>query len=210
MPVLNDRPETRSCVRAAPRTRRVRVSRFARTPDETLVHMTLQGRQSAFGELVQRYQRLVLTKAYSILHSREDAEDIAQDAFVKAYNTLGALRDPASFPAWLARIAVSTAIDRKRVRKANVSIEDLLEFECQSDTHVSAVEDAEDHNQLLAALRTLREDYREIIELKYLHGMAYQEIAEHLGMTTSAVGEKLTRVRKMLRKAIKRQKHPLD
>ena len=206
MPAVDDRPSTKSRKRRrlAPGTRRIRTSRFVRTTDRSLVKMALAGRDAAFEELVRRHQQRILNKTFGILLSREDAEDATQDTFVKAYATLATLRDPSAFASWLTRIAASTAIDRRRVRKGNASLDDVPDIGSECEGQAVEVEKAEDTARVLAALRNLREDYREIIELKYLHMLSYNEIAERLGMTTTSVGEKLCRVRKMLKRKVVR------
>ena len=192
-------------------TRRFRAGTYLRLTDEELVAKTAQGDPAAYEELVERYQNAARNRAFAVVKDYQAAEDIAQDAFVKAYGAMANLQDAHRFGAWLLTIVHHTALDFVRARKDNRSLDSLREegFEAPRPTRGLQIEKAETREEelrVLEALRDLREDYREIIVLKHIEKLSYQEIADRLNMTVSAVGEKLSRVRTMLKKSLTKQR----
>jgi RNA polymerase sigma-70 factor (ECF subfamily) len=172
-----------------------------------LVGQARGGDREAYGQLVERYRSVVITSIYAVVRRREVAEDLAQECFIKAFAALGELRDPARFGGWLKTIASHTAADWLRARKSEVNLDKLREAgaePCAPPVRPGeGIEDAEEEDAILTALSELREDYREIVVLKHLENYSYREIGELLGMSVTAVGEKLSRVRTMLRRKLK-------
>jgi RNA polymerase sigma-70 factor (ECF subfamily) len=172
-----------------------------------LVKSARQGDREAYGHLVERYRSVVMASIYSLVRRREVAEDLAQECFIKAYSALGELRDPARFAGWLRTIAAHTAADWLRARRSEVNLDKLTEAGAEPSAPAvrpgEEMEEAEEEDVILQALARLREDYREIVVLKHLENYSYREIAEMLGMSVTAVGEKLSRVRSLLRKRLK-------
>ena len=167
--------------------------------------MIREGGQDGFDELVARHQVSARRKAFSIIKDHQAAEDIVQEAFIKAYRRLKALKEPCKFSSWLLRTVQHTALDHRRARKEPVSLE-VIRAEGFDPPHESGkysvtdqLEDLEDDLRVLEVLGRLRPDYREIFELKHLRHRTYRQIAECLGMSVSAVGEKLSRVRQMIK-----------
>jgi RNA polymerase sigma-70 factor (ECF subfamily) len=155
-----------------------------------------------FGRFMMNHQRIVYGIALNYTHDHHAAEDVCQETFMKAYTSLGTLRDRSKIKSWLCSIARTTALNWVRERRRNpvLSLEhtglDLAKPEKRTDERVKDV---------LEVLDTLREDYREIFLMKYLEEMSYKEIADTLGTTVSSVGEKLYRVRSMVIERIKRR-----
>ena len=174
-----------------------------------LVRSAQRGDREAYSLLVDRYRSVVMAAIYASVRRLEVSEDLAQECFIKAFAALDELREPERFGAWLRTIAGHTAADWLRARRSEVNIDKLTEAGAEpSAPHAppgSHLEDAEEENAVLAALAGLREDYREIIILKHVENYSYREIAEMLGMSVTAVGEKLSRVRVLLRKKLKDQ-----
>ncbi len=167
-----------------------------------LVKAARRGDREAYGRLVERYRSVVMASVYASVRRREVAEDLAQECFIKAYAALGELREPARFAGWLRTIATHTAADWLRARRSEVNLDKLAERGAEpSAPPVRPGEGMED--AILSALAELREDYREIVVLKHLENYSYREIAEMLGMSVTAVGEKLSRVRALLKKKLK-------
>jgi len=173
----------------------------------SLVEAARGGNREAYGQLVERYRSVVVASIYSSVRRREVAEDLAQECFIKAYSALGELREPARFAGWLRTIATHTAADWLRARRSEVNLDKLTEAgaePCAPQVRPGEdLEDAEEEDVILRALAELRDDYREIVVLKHLEGCSYRQIAEMLGMSVTAVGEKLSRVRTLLKKRLK-------
>lgn len=210
---MEERPFDRKVYSARATTRRVRSGPYLRATDGDLVVQTAQGDADAFNELVERYQIHAKNKALSIVKDLQAAEDIAQEAFLKAYKALDELQEPQKFPGWLLKIVTHTALDHVRARREEMSLETMKDagYEAPRDTRglqIDKLEQREEDLQILEAMQDLRDDYREILELKHIEKLSYKEIAERLGMTQSAVGEKLSRVRKMLERKITKKPLP--
>jgi RNA polymerase sigma-70 factor (ECF subfamily) len=178
--------------------------------DKDLVLRSIKGDAEAYGELVNRYQLEVRNLARAIVKDFQNAEDLAQDAFIKAYHSLSDLKEPEKFGGWICTILRHTALDFLRSGKRSVSLETLQEegFEPAHETPPTGhalLESHEEEARTLNALVNLREDYREIIILKHVEKLSYKDIAKRLNMSVSAVGEKLSRVRALLKRRLEKQ-----
>ncbi|HEY3323816.1 MAG TPA: RNA polymerase sigma factor [Planctomycetota bacterium] len=181
--------------------------------DVELIQQTLDGDAEAYDELVNRYQLEVRTLARNIVRDYQHAEDLAQDAFIKGFHSLADLQERERFGRWICTILRHTALDFLRGGKRNVSLEVLQDegFEPPEEGQKLSAEMIESHEEealALVALANLREDYREIILLKHVENLSYKEIAKRLNMSVSAVGEKLSRVRSLLKRKL--EKKPID
>ncbi len=169
------------------------------------------GDRTAYGQLVDAFQGVVMAVVYPAVRRREVAEDLAQECFIKAYFGLRDLREPEKFVGWLRRIASHTATDWLRGKRSEIYLEKLAEAGIEPSAPEvgpgNALEDEEEHNVVLKALEELREDYRDIIVMKHLENRSYRYIANALGMSITAVGEKLSRVRALLKDKLR---HKLD
>lgn len=179
-------------------------------PDHELVRLSLGGDAAAFGELVSRHQASVRQLARGIVKDYQTAEDLSQEAFVRAYHSLADLHDQDKFAGWVCTILRHTALDFLRLNRNSVSLEVLQEegFEpcrAEADSVPATLESQEDDAKVLEALWNLREDYRDIIILKHVERLSYKELATRLGMSVSAVGEKLSRVRALLRRRLEKK-----
>lgn len=209
--MISDRPFERKLYRARATTRRLRTGPYLRYPDGELVLLTAKGDTEAYDELVMRYQNNAKNKALAVVHDFQVAEDIAQEAFIKAYKALDDLEDPNKFGAWMLTIVQHTALDYVRARRDNMSLETMQDqgYEAPRDTRglqIEKLENREEDIKVLEALRELRDDYREIIVLKHVEKLSYKDIAERLNMSVSAVGEKLSRVRKLLDRRLSKKR----
>ena len=179
-------------------------------PDRDLVLQAIDGNSESYGELVNRYQHEVRNLARAIVKDFQNAEDLAQDAFIKAYHSLSDLKEPEKYGGWICTILRHTCLDFLRSGRPTVSLEVLQEegFEPSHEDHergVAVLESHEEEARTLDALINLREDYREIIILKHVEKMSYKNIAKRLNMSVSAVGEKLSRVRALLKRRLEKQ-----
>ena len=167
--------------------------------DEDIIGRVLSGSALAYGELVARYQRSAYWLAYRMTGSREEAEDAAQEAFVKAYVKLDAYRGKGSFWPWLRRILVNACLAKASRKGAKEPMVELTEAECGSDysleTEVLSRAEAEDVRSAIAELPAA---YRTAVVLRYREGLSCKEIAEQLGESLSTLKVRLHRARKML------------
>jgi RNA polymerase sigma-70 factor (ECF subfamily) len=179
-----------------------------RTPD--LVRQCINGDPLAFEQLVREHMNTVLGLAYNYVGNFSTAEDIAQETFAQAYHSLSSLRDSARFKVWLLKIARNKCIDALRRNPQWISLDQNKELQKElsaksaPDTEALGCEFSEE--DLLSAMRSLRQDYREIFVMKHVDNLSYKEISLLLGMTVSAVGEKLYRVRAMIREKLEDRK----
>ena len=172
-------------------------------PTSELVRRCIDGDPAAFERLVRDHMNTVLGLAYNYVGNFSTAEDIAQETFVQAFQSLASLRDGARFKVWLLKIARNKCIDTIRRNPHWVSLDQNRGLQKEvfqkpvSTRDELVVEFTED--DLFVALGSLRQDYREIFVMKHIDNLSYKEISHVLGMTVSAVGEKLYRVRSMIR-----------
>lgn len=166
------------------------------------------GDTASFAPLLDKYSHPIHSLIFRVVGSREDAEELAQDTFLKAFRSLSSFKGSSSFSTWLYRIAYNTAISHTRKKQyeflaieqatlENVSVEDM-------DSLAITASPEERLNQLESALAQLPPDERALILLFYQKEKTIEEIAAITGLTTSNVKTKLFRIRKKLFLLIKR------
>ena len=173
--------------------------------DSLWVQRTLAGDPQAFGELVQRYERDVFNLAYRMLNERREAEDAAQEAFLRAYANLDRYDMNRSFKTWLLSITSNHCIDRLRRRRLTwLSLEEPLPPHPALTSDIPGPEEATVTNErnllVQEMLDELSPDYRLAVVLRYWYDLSYAEIADMLGTTESAVKSRLFRARQTLAK----------
>jgi RNA polymerase sigma-70 factor (ECF subfamily) len=174
-----------------------------------LVQRTLQGDQRAFEELVHRYERLVFRIAAGFLRQRQDVEDVAQEAFLKAFQALGRFRPGAPFAPWIAQIATRLCYDRLRARRGReVGWEDLSPAEQQA-AHTMAAgvsSEAKVANRDLAEriLTNLSPKDRQVLVLQDVLGYTAAEAAQVLGCSALAVRIRIHRARRAMEQIAER------
>jgi len=175
-----------------------------------LIERIRKGDQRAFAELVDRYKVMVFNMAYRILRHREEAEDIAQEAFVHVYHALKNFRGEAKFSTWLYRIVYNLCLSHLARRDGQKTVSwERLETEGFEGDLPPAQEDpeqilaAKDFNQRVRALvATLPPHYRAVLTLYHLQGFSYREIAEITGMPMGTVKTHLFRAKALLREKV--------
>ena len=175
--------------------------------DRRLIADCLAGKRDAFGELVTRYQTRLFNAAVRLVDSPEDAADVVQEAFLNAYQALHSFKGDAEFFTWLYRIAFNTAISQKRKRRSAISLdavgssEHSLEPDDPSEyvRPGAALERSEEESRLQEALNRLSHEHRDVLVLKDLEGLKYEEIAEILGVPIGTIRSRLHRARLELR-----------
>ena len=174
--------------------------------DAELVRRLLrEGGTEAFTVLVGRYKGMVMGRAFSILRDHHEAEDACQEAFVKAYRSLGQLAEPAGFAPWLGTIARNTALRRAGKRRpvpseAVADPDGQLEH-AEADPALSAAR-RELYERALDEIEELPESYRSAVYLRYLKGHSCREIAEIQGVAVGVVTSRLTRATEELRRRL--------
>ena len=173
--------------------------------DETdLVRAAQAGDSRAFGEIVTRYQRAIYRVAYGFTRVPADADDLAQETFVRAYQAIGRFRVGEPLYPWLARIASNLALSllRSRRRKPETALEPLMEAGQQWGTEEDpgrGVVDREQRKQLEQALSELKPEHQAVLVLRGVEEKSYEEIAKTLNVPLGTVMSRLSRARAELK-----------
>jgi len=172
--------------------------------DIQVIERVLAGNTRDFEILVNRHKDLAFTIAYRLLNNREDAEEVAQDAFIKAFRSLSGFRKDSSFSTWLYRIVYNTAVSMKRLKKpAFQNIDDIPSLSEESDMPKYDFDAIAERNLILEkAMQRIPEEDRVLITLYYLNESGIDEIHAITGLSKSNVKVKLFRVRKKLQELV--------
>ena len=170
--------------------------------DQHCIERTLQGETQAFGTLVERYQDFVFTIVYRMVKVREEAEEVAQDSFVKAFESLSSFRGEAKFSSWLYSIAYRKALDSIRKNKkyrASELIEDITEGDSVfNENALQSLESAERSKTIQDCILKLPEQEAAIVTLYYFDEQSVKEIAAITELSEDNIKIKLYRSRKKL------------
>jgi RNA polymerase sigma-70 factor, ECF subfamily len=186
-------------------------SKYPDTLEQTeWLNRTRQGDRAAFSHIVDKYQRPVYNLCYHMLRNPHDAEDAAQEVFLRVYARLDSYDPQRQFSTWLFAIASHYCIDRLKRPRMLVAWDDVVNWYDGSDDQDSvhperALAQTETAREAQNLLQTLRPDYRTVVILKYWHTMSYEEIAETLQTTVSVIKSKLFRARRMMAQAATRR-----
>lgn len=173
--------------------------------DDALVAAAQKGDQAAYGEIVRRYQRAVYRVAWALTRNDADADDLAQEAFVRAWGAIGRFEIGQPLYPWLARITTNLAFSlfRSRKRRPETPIEPLLEagkqFGVDDDPADQAVTDERDAN-LRACFALLSPEHQAVLSLRAVQDLSYDEIAKALNVPIGTVMSRLARARAVLAK----------
>jgi RNA polymerase sigma-70 factor (ECF subfamily) len=183
--------------------------------DVELVTLAQQGNQSAFAKLMERYRESIYFMALKMVHNRDDAEDLTQEAFSKAFNNLSHYSAEFAFSTWLFKIATNNCIDfirKKRLQTTSLDSSAITNEEGESPT--IAVPDYNPNpeqtiikeqraERIRAVIEKLSPKYRQLIELRYFEELSYEEIAEQLDIPLGTVKAQLFRAKDMLYSLLK-------
>lgn len=176
--------------------------------DTELIEQTLAGNQAAYADLVKRHQRFVFTLAMRFAKSREDAEEIAQDCFIKAYRSLASFQQQSKFSTWLYSIVYTTAMTSLRKKRVLTDSIDSEETFVQIENKPSGYDDnAENKSRSFyvnQAIGQLLPDDATIITLFYKGEQSLEEIAQTMGIEANTVKVKLFRARQRLKDRLER------
>jgi RNA polymerase sigma-70 factor (ECF subfamily) len=178
--------------------------------DNEIISRVLAGEQNAYADLVTRYQNYVFTLTLRLIKSREDAEEVAQDVFVKAYRSLADFRGEAKFSTWLYTITNTTSITflrKKKLETHSLDNEKVFELADSKDSGLRAntIEQKSRVGMVTRAIALLSPDDAEIITLFYKVEQSLDEIGKILGLETNTVKVRLHRARTRLKE--KMEKH---
>jgi RNA polymerase sigma-70 factor (ECF subfamily) len=171
--------------------------------EHALIERARRGDEEAYAEIVHAYQGIAFRTAYLLTGSAADAEDAAQDAFVKAWRALGRFRTGAPFKPWLLRIVANEAHNRRRStgRRANLALRAAAQEPSggAAPSPEAAMLDAETRERLLAAVNALPDDQRTVVTLRYFVGLSEEETAEALDVARGTVKSRTARALERLR-----------
>ncbi len=181
---------------------------MTREQEAQIVQQVLQGDVNAFEDLVTEYEKNVYSLTLRMTGNAEDAADMVQETFIKAYNSLSAFRGDSKFSVWLYRIATNVCLDflRSRSRKPTVSLS--MEDDDGEEVELDVADDSQSPERLLErgltrdavrrGLKALSPEYRQILLLREIQGLSYEEIADVLSLEVGTVKSRIFRARKRL------------
>ena len=177
--------------------------------DTEIIGRVLKGEQSIFAQLVERYQNYVFTLVHRMVESREDAEEISQDIFVKAYRSLADFRGDSKFSTWLYTIARTSSITFLRKKKLNMVSMDNEKTFIQTENQESGfkanlIEQKSKHAMVNEAIKMLSTDDAQVITLFYKGEQTLEEMGLILGLEPNTVKVKLHRARQRLKEKMEK------
>ncbi len=174
--------------------------------DDVLIERVQSGDYEAYNPLVERYKLPLYTVMYRMMHNRDDAEDMVEEAFIKAYKAINRFELGRSFYSWLCRIAVNNAINYlKKERRGNAeSIEDVKHrLAARAGNPVEMTRQKMLKERITAAMKHLPDEYRTILVLRVEEEFSYDEISRILKIPRGTVMSRLARAREKLRTLFK-------
>lgn len=179
-----------------------------------LVQKAADGDADAFAQLVQTYERQVYNQALRMTGNPDDALDLSQEAFLRAWRGLSGYRFDAAFPTWLYRLTANVCIDflRRRGKQKTVSLytagedgeERALPLPTADGDAETVVLQSIEREDVARAMARLEPEYREALTLRAVDGLSYQEIAERLGIREGTVKSRIARAREKMRRMMKK------
>ena len=176
--------------------------------DSNLVGRCLAGEEGAYGLLLKKYKRPVFSLVYRMVRQREEAEELASEAFFKAFRALASYDPEQPFSSWIFKIASNLSIDWLRKRKLETSSLDEEDSVWEVPDERPTAEEALEHRQTMRvveeAIGKLAPDYRAVVLLRHQEERSYEEIADILGLPLGTVKIRLFRAREELKKRLVR------
>lgn len=176
--------------------------------DRALVERVQKGDRAAFDLLVRKYQHKIVSLISRYIHDWSECQDVAQEAFVRAYRAIGSFRGDAQFYTWIYKIAVNTAKNwlvsqGRRPPTDDIAVEDAIQFDGASRLHESATPERELLRQeiertVFSAVQDLPEELRTAITLREVDGLSYEEIAQKMGCPIGTVRSRIFRAREAI------------
>lgn len=180
--------------------------------DQHYIDLIIEGNTNAFSALVDRYKDLVFTLSLKMLQNREEAEEAAQDTFVKIYNSLNRFKGDSKFSTWIYKITYNNCLDRLKKQKTNravVPINEFTEHEVRSLMNViDTIEETERKQMIKHCLELLPAEDNFLLTLYYFNESPLKEISEVVGINENNLKIKLYRSRKKLAGILKIKLEP--
>lgn len=181
--------------------------------DEALAFEAQQGNMPAFATLVERHKGRVYRTLYQVVGDEQDAQDLAQEVFLKVFRSLAGYRGDAAFTTWLHRLTLNLAFDWLRARKRRplqVPLEPAADPEERPAPEIATADEGPEEallrndrrRELQQAIQNLPPDYREVILLYHFHHMSYQQIADRLDTPVRTVETRLYRAKALLKRML--------
>ncbi len=165
-----------------------------------IIRKVLAGDREQYAVLVNRYKDMAFNIAFRLCGDADSAKDMAQEGFISAYNALGDFRFNSRFSSWLYRIVVNKCRDQFRAGRETVPVDEICDYVAgQEPSPEKAASCRQTGDAVQQALNNMPPDYREVIVLKHIEGLDYQEIADMLGVSVAALKVRVHRGREMLR-----------
>ena len=184
-----------------------------KTEEARLIEKALAGDDKAFAEILKRYRLPLYHLIFKMVHNKEEAEDLVQEAFIKAFRALGSFNEEYAFSTWLYKIAVNNCIDylrKKRLQtfsydkpmdmKDGTLRREYADYEPTPDNQLLSAEKSKFINQ---AIDELPPKYRTVIVLRHREEYSYEDIAEKLHLPLGTVKARIFRAREMLKRKLK-------
>lgn len=180
--------------------------------DQHYINLVLNGNANAFATLVDRYKDMVYTLALKMLNNKEEAEEIAQDTFIKIYNSLNKFKGESKFSTWLYKITYNTCLDslkKSKKEKKVAYIEDFSEHQTKAlENSFDAIDEKERQKAIQECLEELPSDEAFLITLYYYDEQSVDEISKIMNNSVSNIKVKLFRTRKKLASILKQRLEP--
>jgi RNA polymerase sigma-70 factor (ECF subfamily) len=177
------------------------------TNDQLYINRILDGDTNAFAVLIDRYKDLVYTLAMRMMKNREEAEEVAQDAFIKAYKSLDKFKGESKFSTWIYRVTYNTCLDRLKKNKRTqntVTIDEYTEHQVKTiDNALDKIEASEKKEAIQQCIEMLPSDDSFLLTLYYFEELSLEEIGKIVGLKPNNVKVKLFRSRKKLATILK-------
>jgi len=180
--------------------------------DQHYIDKILQGETNAFAVLVDRYKDMIFSLALKMIKNREEAEEVAQDTFIKIYNSLSKFKGDSKFSTWIYKIAYNSCLDNLKKNKKedlNISIDEFSSHLIKTmDNALSALEDKERKQTIQNCLNLLPSEENFLLTLFYFEDQSLEEIGKIMSITANNVKVKLFRSRQKLAVILKKQLEP--
>lgn len=168
--------------------------------DNIIVKKVLSGDANSFGMLVEKYQKMVSNLAFRMTGNIEDAKDLTQGIFIKIYDNLRSFDSKYKFYSWLYRISLNEILNYKKSAK---SFEELSARIPDDESSIDWLQEEEEKLRIRRAVAALKDEYRQLVELKYFEDLSYKEIADILGISEKKVKSRLFTARELLKSSLK-------
>ncbi|WP_435413662.1 RNA polymerase sigma factor [Psychroserpens mesophilus] len=182
------------------------------TNDQILINQIVEGDTHAFALLVDRYKDLVFTLALRMLKNREEAEEVAQDTFIKTYKSLEKFKGDSKFSTWIYRVAYNTSLDRIKKNKKHFNEVEINEFTAHQvitiDNALDRLETKEQEEVIQRCIALLPSEESFLLTLYYFDDLSLDDISKIVGITANSIKVKLFRSRKKLAAILKSQLEP--